>query len=242
MRDDEPQVRLDQLLLGELAVALHAVQPLLQLVLGLRAVGLRDLVAADALDLAERGRAGDRGSPRPSRRRTAGASGRSASSSMWRCMAVENSPASIRRARSTSCAALRSGTLPISFRYIRTGSLVGAFSRSTSMRTCVAASVSSPGTSMTSMPSARQVLLHLRQELLDLLGGEVVDGDRFEEVLGGDEPALAPARGDRLLHLVQAHQLTSRFGQRVSSGVPGGRRAGSVRNGTGSTRRLTAGG
>src|SRR6476646_7667022 len=68
-------------------------------------------------------------------------------------MAVESSPASIRRARSTSCAALRSGTLPISLRYIRTMSFVGARRRSTSIRTCVAASVSSPGTSMTSMPS-----------------------------------------------------------------------------------------
>ena len=66
---------------------------------------------------------------------------------------VQSSPASIRRARSTSCGALRSGTLPISFRYIRTGSLVGALSASTSMRICVTASVSSPGSSMISMPS-----------------------------------------------------------------------------------------
>ena len=37
-----------------------------------------------------------------------------------------------------------------------------------------------------------QVLLDLRQELFDLLGGEVVDRDRFEQVLRRDE-AHAPA-------------------------------------------------
>src|SRR5213593_3469463 len=68
-------------------------------------------------------------------------------------MAVDSSPDSIRRARSTSCAALSRGTLPISLRYMRTMSLVGARRRSTSIRTWVAASVSSPGTSMTSIPS-----------------------------------------------------------------------------------------
>ena len=51
---DEAQVRLDQLALGELPVALDPVQPRLELVVGLRPVALRDLVAADALDLAER--------------------------------------------------------------------------------------------------------------------------------------------------------------------------------------------
>ena len=64
-----------------------------------------------------------------------------------------------------------------------------------------------------------EVVLDLGEELLDLLGGEVVDGDGFQEVLGGDEPALAAASGDGLLHLVQAHQLTSRLGQGCSSGV-----------------------
>ena len=42
-----------------------------------------------------------------------------------------------------------------------------------------------------------QVLLDLGQELLDLLGGEVVDRDRFEQVLGGDEATLPPLGGDR---------------------------------------------
>ena len=85
--------------------------------------------------------------------------------------------------------------MPISFRYIRTGSLVGRLQDvDLDADAVVAASVeSSPGTSMTSMPSLREVLLDLGQELLDLLGREVLDGDRFEEVLGGDEPALAAA-------------------------------------------------
>src|SRR3990170_1082495 len=78
--------------------------------------------------------------------------------SIMRTRAVENSPASIRRARSTSCGAVSSGTLPISFRYIRTGSFVGAFSRSSSRASAGAAASarSSPGTSMTSMPSVRR--------------------------------------------------------------------------------------
>jgi len=42
------------------------------------------------------------------------------------------------------------------------------------------------------------MFLHLREELFDLLLCEVVDGDGFEEVLGGDEAALA-AFGDQLL-------------------------------------------
>ena len=67
-RDHQAQVRLDQLALGELAVALDAVAASRASRLGLGAVALRDLVAADALDLAEGRRAGGRGSPRPSRR------------------------------------------------------------------------------------------------------------------------------------------------------------------------------
>src|SRR5215212_6443429 len=80
---------------------------------------------------------------------------RSSSSSPSRS-AVASSPTSIRRARSTSWAAVRSGTFPISLRYMRTGSFVGALSRSTSIWRCALASTSSPGTSMTSMPSPRR--------------------------------------------------------------------------------------
>ena len=42
----------------------------------------------------------------------------------------------------------------------------------------------------------REVVADLGQELLDLLGGEVVDRDRLEQVLGRDEAALAPLGGD----------------------------------------------
>src|SRR5512132_2164052 len=48
--------------------------------------------------------------------------------------AVAASPSSIALARMTSCSAVRSGTLPISLRYMRTGSLVGALSASSSSR------------------------------------------------------------------------------------------------------------
>src|SRR5581483_10031815 len=69
-------------------------------------------------------------------------------------------------------------------------------------------------------PLAAQVLLHLGEELLHLLRGEVLDGHRLEQVLGGHEPALASAGGDRLLGLLQT-QIPGRFGQRVSSRAEG---------------------
>src|SRR4029453_19053007 len=48
--------------------------------------------------------------------------------------AVAASPSSIALARMTSCSAVRSGTLPISLRYMRTGSLVGALRAKSSSR------------------------------------------------------------------------------------------------------------
>src|SRR6266542_1616648 len=70
-----------------------------------------------------------------------------------------SSPASMRMARSTSWAAVRSGTRPISLRYIRTGSKAGVLSSSSRRRrrapsVSIPSSLSSPGTSMTSMPSS----------------------------------------------------------------------------------------
>ena len=117
---------------------------------------------------------------------------------------MANSPASIRRARSTSCAAVSSGTFPISFRYIRTGSFVGALRRSSSICRCAIGVELVAGDLDDLDPLAAQVLLDLRQELLDLLGREVVDRNRFEQVLGGDETALATASGDRFLRLFQS--------------------------------------
>ena len=66
---------------------------------------------------------------------------------------------------------------------------------------------------------AGEVLLDLGQELLDLFGSEVVDGDGFEEVLGGDETTFPPFGGDGLLDLVQARDLAGRHAQRISWGV-----------------------
>jgi hypothetical protein len=51
------------------------------------------------------------------------------------------------------------------------------------------------------------MFLHLREELFDLLLREVVDGDGFEEVLGGDEAALAAFGDQLLLDLVEAERL-----------------------------------
>ncbi len=70
-----------------------------------------------------------------------------------------NRPASIRLARSTSSSAVSSGTLPISLRYMRTGSEVGALSASSSSSrrrraSRSASSASSPPASRISMPSS----------------------------------------------------------------------------------------
>ena len=65
---------------------------------------------------------------------------------------------------------------------------------------------------MTSIPLAAQVLLDLGEELLDLFGREVVDGNRFEQVVGGHEAAFTPAGGDLLLRFFQP-QVAGDFGQ-----------------------------
>src|SRR5215212_3869496 len=59
---------------------------------------------------------------------------RSVRCSSRRRVEVSLRPSSIALARMTSCSAVRSGTLPISLRYMRTGSLVGALRASSSSR------------------------------------------------------------------------------------------------------------
>src|SRR4029453_16463252 len=61
-------------------------------------------------------------------------------------------------------------------------------------------------------PLAAKVLLDLGQELLDLFGREVVDGNRFEQVIRGHEAALTPAGGDLFLRFLQT-QVAGYFGQ-----------------------------
>src|SRR5215212_5289933 len=63
--------------------------------------------------------------------------------------AVAASPSSIALARMTSCSAVRSGTLPISLRYMRTGSLVGALRASSSSRAERASRANSSASSST---------------------------------------------------------------------------------------------
>src|SRR5205085_1551628 len=65
-------------------------------------------------------------------------------------------------------------------------------------------------------PLAAEVLLDLRQELLDLLGGEVLDRNAVQEVFGGDEPALTSAGGDGFFGVFQT-QITGGFGHPCSS-------------------------
>ena len=206
-RDDEAQVRLDQLALGELAVAFDAAQEVDQLLAGLRPVGLaRSASRPMPSTLPNFSDPGARGSRRRTRSPGGSASGRPVllrrSSSL---SSVANSPASIRRARSTSWAAVSSGTLPISFRYIRTGSFVGAFRRSTSSSALVAdASTSSPGTSMTSIPSPRRCSSTWVRNSSTCSGVKSSTGNRFEQVVGGHEAAFTPSGGDRAPSLLQA--------------------------------------
>ena len=61
-------------------------------------------------------------------------------------------------------------------------------------------------------PLVAKVLLDLGQELLDLFGREVVDGNRLEQVVRGHEAALTPAGGDLFLRFLQT-QVAGDFGQ-----------------------------
>src|SRR5262249_50630530 len=58
----------------------------------------------------------------------------------------------------------------------------------------------------------REVFLDLCEEVLDLFRSEVVDRNGFEQVLGGDETALATAGDDRFLDVVDAGRLACRRG------------------------------
>jgi len=51
-----------------------------------------------------------------------------------------------------------------------------------------------------------EMVLDLGQEVLDLLGGEVLHREAFEQLLGGDEAALASPGGDQLFRLVDAER------------------------------------
>src|SRR6266542_4144545 len=117
-----------------------------------------------------------------------------------------SSPASMRMARSTSCAAVRSGTRPISLRYIRTGSYAGALEK------LLPAPARTVGLDPALLVLPRDFdnldafvpkdLLHVCEELLDLLGGELQLGQAVEHILRGDEPSLAAPGRDGLRRFV----------------------------------------
>jgi hypothetical protein len=54
-----------------------------------------------------------------------------------------------------------------------------------------------------------KVLLHVHEEGLDLLGGEVLRGKPLDEVTGGDEAPLPALRRDGLQGLVETGRLVS---------------------------------
>jgi hypothetical protein len=60
------------------------------------------------------------------------------------------------------------------------------------------------------------VLLDLRQELLDLFRREVVDGNRFEQVVRGHEATLTPAGGDLFFRFLET-KVAGDFSQRSRS-------------------------
>ncbi len=102
--------------------------------------------------------------------------------------AVAASPSSIALARMTSCSAVNSGTLPISLRYIRTGSLVGAFS-------------ANHVELVHHLDDLDVLVLQHLVDGVDLVGAGVDGRECVEDVLSGEEAAfLAPC--DELAHPV----------------------------------------
>ena len=109
------------------------------------------------------------------------------------------SPASIRLARETSCSAVSSGTLPISLRYIRTGSLVtGCTERSSSAAALVAVF---PWASSSSISSLISSVREQHEDAVDLVGCEL-DGLELLDYLIGRKAAALLAPGGELAHFV----------------------------------------
>ncbi len=108
------------------------------------------------------------------------------------------SPRSMRLASDTSCSAVSSGTLPISRRYMRTGSLLAVLMERSSLGTSPSASGSwSP------VPAWRALVVHAvgpdhvdaevvegDVDVVDLLGRQVDVREDLEDVLGGEVPLL----------------------------------------------------
>ncbi len=115
------------------------------------------------------------------------------------------SPRSMRLARETSCSAVSSGTLPISRRYMRTGSLLAVLMERSSLGAALAlgllvARAGLAGACVVHAVGPDHVdaeVVEGHVDVVDLLGREVDVGEDLEDVLGG-EVAL-------LLALVEQH-------------------------------------
>src|SRR5205823_673111 len=222
-RDDQAEVRLDQLLLGELTVALDTTTEVVELFLGLRAEALRHLVAADPLDLAERRELmladlpdlldqeledlrlrfdvfgdvmlqGRRQLPRLDPPRQVHLLGRVEERDLADLLEVHPHHVVRRCAEEIDLDPDLGGGIRIV-----TGDL----------------------DDFDVLPC--QMLLDLGEELLDLFGREVLDGDGLEEVLRRDESSLAPSGDDLFLDLVDPERLTSSrwFAHQVSFAMSG---------------------
>ena len=222
-RDDQAQVRLDQLLLGQLTIPLDATTEVVELFLGLRAEALRHLVAADPLDLGERRELmladlpdlldeeledlrfgfnvfrdvmlqGRRQLPRLDPPGQVHLLGRVEERDLADLLEVHPHHVVRRCAEEVDLD-------PDLGRGIRvvTGDLDDLDAL------------------------GRQMLLDLGEELFDLFRREVLDRDGLEEVLRRDESSLAPSGDDLFLDLVDPERLTSsrRFAHQVSFAMSG---------------------
>ena len=111
------------------------------------------------------------------------------------------SPSSIALARTTSCSAVRSGTLPISLRYMRTGSLVGALRASSSSRAERASRANSSALELVDHLDDLDVLvLQVLQDVVHLLGRRRPGRGPRCLLVGEEAPLLA--LGDEVSDLV----------------------------------------
>ena len=120
----------------------------------------------------------------------------------WRLAAM--SRRSMRLARETSSAAVSSGTLPISLRYMRTGSLVGVLIERSSAGAASSPSLASAG-GLVAFDDVDALVGEEQEDVVDLIGRQVDVLQHVSNVLAG-QVALFAALGEQFAHLVD-HRL-----------------------------------
>ncbi len=213
-RDHQPQVRLDQFAFGELAVALHPSQEVVELLAALRFVGLGDPVSADALDLAEL--LGLMIADRDDRL-----------DDLAQTLVVD---AVVLLGQLAELGGELPGLDPPSQVHLLSGGeerdlpdllqvhpdrVVRRRLQQVDVDLALRGRVDLVAGDLDDLdPLAAQVLLDLGEEVLDLFGREVLDRDGFEDVFGGHEAPLTSASGDLFLRFFQT-QVAGDFRQRL---------------------------